>query len=259
MSNYEKLALYKANDLTVASTTANWGLFTNVTSTFDATETSMYSEVISLASSTGFGGASLGNQTERYLVAIATDKVTSSGTVYDDQTSAKRTDHMNNNRSLNDIFTSEGSVYTFTPNHTSFSAAQTSIEDDGKHFISSTWAIGADTYNVYYLIIDKNNLGSGSGSSSSSGTSLTSWAYSSQSATDPDILIDWSTPTPDFSITQDTTDWTTDLDSAITTAGLNKQNLINDFLYEHHELYRTTETNKQNNLIDYIKYRIEKE
>lgn len=248
MSLHEKLLLGKTDDFTTA---ISWGLHTNSSTRFDHTETSMYSRVIGLPASTNFGGASLSNQTERYLVAM-TD-YDASNNAYDPYIASRQP---SGTLSVEDLLSQTFSAYTFSGGIT-FSAFQTSLEDDGKHFDTGTFSGNQETQ--YLLIIDKNNLGSGSGSSSSSSHSLTSWAYSSQSATDPDILIDWATPTPDFSITQDTTDWSADLDTAITTAGLNKQNLINDFLYEHHEQYRTTETNKQNNLIDYIKYRIEKE
>lgn len=254
MSSYQKLLLQSTDDFTTFGSTA---LYTNASGTFDATETSMYAEVVGLASTTGYGGASLGNQTHRYLLATATHEDTSSGIVYDANTAFDQTSMSNNSQTING-YLADNSGWTITPSgHTSFSAIQTALEDDGKHFI--TYEHSGANFSRFHLLVDKNNLGGGSGSSSSSSHSLTSWAYSSQSATNPDILIDWSTPTPDFSITPDTTDWKTDLDSAITTAGLTKQDLINDFLYEHHEQYRTTETNKQNNLIDYIKYRIEKE
>lgn len=222
--SYTKLALSKTNDLSTSNT---WALYTKPSGNFTNTETSMYSEVISLASTTGYGGASLGNQTERYLCAIATD----GNSVVDAQTDAKYTDYLNNTRSVENVFSTE-SAYTFTPNHTTFSAMQTALEDDGKHFITASATFGGAPYNIYFLIVDKNSLGGGSGSSSSSGTSLTSWAYSSQSATDPNILLDWTTPTPDFSITEDTTDWKADILAKVTAKGLNIDSLVADYLFE---------------------------
>ena len=234
MSNYTQLALYKADDLTVSTTTANWSLFTKPSGTFDATETSMYSEIISLASTTYYGGASLGNQSERYLVAIASDEDTSGTIVYDSQTSAKYTSHMNNGRSLNDIFSNE-SVYTFTPNHTSFSALQTDLEDDGKHFISSTFSSGGTDYNVYYLIVDKNFLGSSggsSGSSTSAANSVMSWAYSSPTSTDPDLIMGWNEVTPSIAQVGTPLDWRTDLRNKITSSSHDIENLIFDYLVD---------------------------
>ena len=234
MSNYQELALYKANDLTTSTTSANWSLYTKPSGTFDVTETSMYAEIIGLASTTNYGGASLANQSERYLVAIASDSDTSGSVVYDAQTSAKYNSHMSNGRSLNDIFTSE-SVYTFTPNHTSFSALQTDLEDDGKHFISSTFSTGGTDYNVYYLIVDKNNLGSSggsSGSSSSAANSLMSWAYSSQSLTDPNQIMGWNEVTPTITQVGTPLDWRTELRNKITSSSYDIENLIFDYLVD---------------------------
>lgn len=195
MSNYQELALYKADDLTSSTTSSNWSLYTKPSGTFDATETSMYAEIISLASTTNYGGASLGNQTERYLVAIATHEDTSGSIVYDAQTSAKYNSHMSNGRSLNDIFTSE-SVYTFTPNHTSFSALQTDLEDDGKHFISSVYSTGGTDYNVFYLIVDKNNLTGGSGPSG--GTTVDGYSWDTAYTADSTKYGTWDFTDPDF-------------------------------------------------------------
>ena len=234
MSNYQQLALYKANDLTAATTTANWSLYTKPSGTFDATETSMYAEVVGLASTTNYGGASLSNQTERYLVVIASDENSSGSITYDSQTSAKYNSHMSNGRSLNDIFSNE-SVYTFTPNHTSFSALQTDLEDDGKHFISSTYSTGGTDYNVYYLIVDKNSLGSSggsSGSSSSAANSLMSWAYSSQTSSDPNQIMGWNEVTPTINQVGTPLDWRVELRNKITSSSHDIENLIFDYLVD---------------------------
>ena len=252
MSSFQKLLLAKA-DSTTASTT-NWALYNKPSGTFDSTETSMYAEVIGLASTTYYGGASLGNQTERYLMAVAFKETTSSGTVYDGQTSATYSS-ATTSTTMENILTPSSSPYTYTPNHQSFIDMQTSLEDDGKHFISTTWTISGTTYDRYFLFVDKNSLGGGSGSSSSSGTSLTSWAYSSQSSTDPNTLIDWTTPTPDYSITADTTDWQTDLIAKITAKGLTIQDLVNAYALEHANIERQLNPNSANytnNLIEYI-------
>lgn len=227
MSSYQKLLLQSTDDFTTFGSTA---LYTNVSGTFDATETSMYAEVIGLPSSTGYGGASLGNQTHRYLLATATKEDTSSGIVYDANTTFDQNSMYTNSQTING-YLADNSGWTITPTgHTSFSAVQTALEDDGKHFI--TFAHPGANFTRYHLLIDKNNLGGGSGSSSSSGTSLTSWAYSSQSATDPNVLLDWTTPTPDFTITPDSTDWKTDILAKVTAKGLNIDNLVVEYLFE---------------------------
>ena len=242
--SYTKLALSKTNDLSTSNT---WALYTKPSGTFTNTETSMYSEVISLASTTGYGGASLGHQTERYLCAIATD----GNNVVDSQTDAKYTDYLNNTRSVENVFSTE-SAYTFTPNHTTFSAMQTALEDDGKHFITASATFGGAPYNIYFLIVDKNSLGG-----SSSSTSLTSWVYSSQSATDPNILMDWATA-PQFEYSaSDTSDWKTDLKSKITAKSLNINDLLADYILETHNVERmSNESNYMNNFIEYVNNKI---
>lgn len=246
MSNYNKLLLGRADDFTTAH--MNYAIYTKVSGTFDATETSMYSEVISLASTTGYGGASLSNQTERYLIAM-TDFDASTNN-YNPYISTRIP---SSNTSFEGLF--QNTFNGYSPiNSTSFSTIQTDLEDDGKHFFASTHSSNQETQ--YLLIVDKNNLSSsGGGSSSSSGTSLTSWAYSSQSATDPNVLIDWTTPTPDYSITADSTDWQADLIAKITAKGLTIQDLANAYALENANISRMqnpNHVNPTNNLIEYI-------
>jgi len=220
MSNFNKMLLARTDDL--SSSTTTWGNQTFYSSTFDSTETSMYTAIVGLASTTLYGGASLGNQTERYLVAFTDfDSATSTYNPYIHgrlPTPAI---------SVESFLSNTLSAYTFSGGIT-FSAIQTSLEDDGKHFDNGTYSGNNEIQ--YMLVVDKNNLTSGS--SGSAATSLTSWAYSSQSATDPDILIDWTTPTPDFSITEDTTDWKADILTKVTAKGLNIDSLVADYLFE---------------------------
>lgn len=240
--SYQQLFLGKANSFT---TTFSPALYTKPGGTFTNTETSMYSEVISLASTTYYGGASLANQTERYLIAI----VFANGGTADNGTSGQVSHYQSNNDTINSILSTYGSAYTFTPNHTSFGAAQSALENDGKHFIAGDDGSG-NTMDI--LLVDKNTLGGGSSSSSSS--SLTSWAYSSQSATDPNVLIDWTTATPDYSITADSTDWKTDLKAKITAKGLTATDLLLDWELEMNNQHRNLDPNNQNTINNFIEY-----
>lgn len=249
MSQYQKLLLQSTDDFTTFGSTA---LYTNASGTFDATETSMYAEVVGLASTTGYGGASLGNQTHRYLLATATKQDSSSGIVYDANTAFDQNYMSSNSQSIN-TYLADSSGWTVTPTgHTSFSAIQTSLEDDGKHFI--TYAHSGASFTRYHLLIDKNNLGGGSGSSSSSSSSAMSWAYSSQSATDPNVLLDWTTPTPDYSVTTDLTDWKADLKSKITAKGLSASDLLLDWELEMNNQHRSIDPNNQNTINNFIEY-----
>lgn len=225
MSNFEKLVLQKSDSFTTFGTAS---LYSKVTGTFDSTETSMYAEVVGLAGSTGYGGASLANQTERYLLATTSFE---SPSTYDVYASFDSSNMISTSQTING-YMSDSSSWTVTPTgHDNFSSLQSSLEDDGKHFV--TYQNG--NYYRYILLLDKNNLGSsgsGSGSSSAADTSLLSWAYSSQSATDPDTLIDWATHNPDYSITEDTTDWKTDILAKVTAKGLNIDSLVAEYLFE---------------------------
>ena len=240
MSTHTKLILHRS--ALPSTVTSNWALYTKGSGTFENTESSMYAEVISLASTTGYGGASLSNQTERYLFAYAhkTDSLTSS-------TISHWGDGTHSIDTWLNTYASSSTTFTFTPNNETFSTIQSSLEDDGKYFFTVTDG-GSDEY--YGLIVDKTSLGSGS--SSSSGTSLTSWAYSSQSATDPEILIDWTTPTPDYSITEDSTDWKADILAKVTAKSLDINSLIADYLLE--DSVRTL--NQKITLKDYLTYKI---
>lgn len=227
--SHTNLILHKTDDPSVDS--SNWALYTKPSGTFTNTQTSMYAEIIGLASTTNYGGASLGNQTERYLLAWC-----GTGSSPDSNVGSNQINHWSDGtNSLNDFlntYSSSSDNYVFNPNNETFSSLTSSLEDDGQYFGDITATISGTPDNYYFMIIDKNNLGGGSGSSSSSGTSLTSWAYSSQSATDPNVLLDWTTPTPDFSITEDTTDWKADILAKVTAKGLNIDSLVADYLFE---------------------------
>ena len=250
MSSYNKLLLGKANDFTSAH--INYANYTKPSGTFDATETSMYAEVVGLASSTYYGGASLANQSERYLIAM-TDFDASTGNYNPYIHSRNPNNDGTGSVSFEGLFS--GTFSGYSPiNSTTFSGIQTDLENDGKHFFASTHSTNQETQ--YLLIVDKNSLGSGS--SSSSGTSLTSWAYSSQSATDPNILIDWSTPTPDYSITADSTDIKADIKAKVTAHGSNIDTLMLDYFLDHYidQRQKNTQVTSLNNFIEYINKKI---
>lgn len=253
--SHTKLLLHKTDDPSVDST--NWALYTKPSGTFTNTQTSMYAEIIGLASTTGYGGASLGNQTERYLLAWC-----GTGSSPDSNVGSSQLSHWSDGtNSLNDFlntYASSSDNYVFNPNNETFSALTSSLVDDGQYFAEITATISGTPDNYYFIIIDKNNLGSGGGSSSSSSHSLTSWAYSSTSATDPNILIDWAT-SPQFEYsTADTTDWKADLKSKITSKSLNINDLVADYILETHNVERMSkkDTNYMNNFIEYINKKI---
>ena len=224
MSNFQKILLQKADSFSTFGTT---GLYTS-SSTFDSTETSMYAEVISLASSTGYGGASLANQTERYLFATTSFESPSTYDVYTSFDSS----HMSSSSQTIDGYLSDSLNWTVTPSgHDNFTSLQSSLEDDGKHFI--TYQNG--NYYRYILLIDKNNLAnssSGSGSSSAADTSLISWAYSSQTNSDPNQIIGWDAVTPTIAQQGTPLDWRTNLRNKITSSTHDKETLIFDYLVD---------------------------
>ena len=244
MSNFTKLVLVKTDDFTQSITSTDIALYTKPSGTFDSTETSMYAEVIGLASTTGYGGASLGNQSERYLMAYASWNSSS----YDSYTTSQYNGDLSNLYSPNTILNNfESGNYTASPAGHQFSTFQTNLEDDGKHFITFNNSNGNDQF--FFLIVDKNSLGGGSGSSSSAGTSLISWAHSSQSETDPDTLIDWDNQQiSQVTYTDDSTDWKTDLLAKVTAKGLNIDNLLIDYQLEKSIDFR----NKNITFKDYV-------
>lgn len=247
MATVTKLLLHKTNDLSTYNSTDQWALYTNPSGNFETTQTSMYAEVIGLASTTNYGGASLGNQSaHRYLTAIAMDFGGSESAIGAYQSSAISNSY--NAFGFND----PSATFNPTTGNANFSSIQSALEDDGQYFVSSQ---NGSNF-LYTLHIDKNNLGNSSGSSS---TSLTSWAYSSQSSTDPNILIDWATsPSANFEYSAaDTTDWKTDIKAKITAKSLNINDLLADYILESHNVERMkSDSNYMNNFIEYINKKI---
>ena len=225
MPNYNQLLLGKADDFTTAH--LNYAVYTKPSGTFDATETSMYSEVIGLASTTLFGGASLGNQTERYLIAMTDFR--SDTNAYNPYIASRIPSSA---VSFEGLFSGEFASYS-PINSTTFSGIQTDLEDDGKHFFASTYSGNTETQ--FLLIVDKNNLGSSggsSGSSSSAANSLMSWAYSSQTSSDPDQIMGWNAVTPTIAQVGTPLDWRTELRNKITSSSHDIENLIFDYLVD---------------------------
>lgn len=231
MTTHTKLMLLKFDNPDTLHN--DWARYTHP-SNFVNTQTSMYTAVIGLQSSTGYGGASLGNQSERYLLAVA-----GTGTEQDSNISSAYRAELNSGTGTSFSswladFLAHASGYGFTPDpyFNNFNALQDDLEDDGQYL----GHISLTDDNYTYILIDKNTLGStidgsASGSSAAADTSILSWAYSSQSATDPSILIDWVT-TPNFTITEDTTDWKQDIKNKITASSLSITTLIEDYLLE---------------------------
>ena len=122
-------------------------------------------------------------------------------------------------------------------------------------FNSVEYTNTSGTVTGWIVVYDSQYSSSSSGSGSSQGVSQLSWAYSSQTATDPNIIMDWES-SPDFSITADTTDVKADIKAIVTAASLNINDLLVDFVLNSHNDKRNNQSDYRDNFVDYIYSRI---